>query len=216
MPSELSTVFDASLSPRLRFSNGNTTVDNSTHTDDHCWRATIGSTPLQVPVQAACLCGLVDGDFVCSQFDSRLVQSIRSSLPVDQGCVAWRVRVDLLEGNEHFIVGACVSKRAKALAKRYDPLYDKGFFGIFTYWGLGFDVYTAGKQIENIKGQAPFFEEGGEATVELDTEAGALTVRSSSGKQRTFELPKGKRWRPVVCLFNRPDAQARATLLPAA
>jgi len=129
--------------------------------------------------------------------------------------VAWRVRVDALDGHKSIAIGACPSERAQELAQRINPHHDEGCFAVSAFWGSGFQVWTAGKPTEDTRGQGPFFEAGGEATVELDSEAGSLIVRSSLGKHRPFELPKGKQWRPVVILCNDQDSQARATLLPA-
>ena len=82
-------------------------------------------------------------------------------VPIAQGRLAWRVRVDRLVNHKSIMIGACLSERAHTLAKSITPHSDEGFFGICTYGG-SFQDFIAGKTTEYIRGQGAFFEAGEE------------------------------------------------------
>jgi len=50
--------------------------------------------------------------------------------------VAWRVRLDLLDGGKDIMIGACLSERAQEVAQCEDPYHDMGFVGARTDSGF--------------------------------------------------------------------------------
>ena len=67
-----------------------------------------------------------------------------------------------MESRKQIMIGACASERTQQMAQLDLPFNDESFFGVHTFGGSDFQVWTAGKETEYIRHQGPFFEAGGE------------------------------------------------------